>query len=150
ATIALSSMIALRLWGRWVAAVGGLLAAVSLPFVYWGQDARGYMVMIALVCASFLLLVIALQRPRPGWGLWAAYVIVTVGAVYMGLEAVLVLPAQLVVLLWYRSHVKWLLSGLLVSALACIPLAVLALGRGSAQIFWIPRPNAFTTKQVLL
>src|SRR5207302_356070 len=36
------------------------------------------------------------------------------------------------------------------SAVCCIPLAILALNRGAAQIFWIPLPNAFTTRQVLL
>lgn len=149
-TIALTSLIALRLWDRRIAVVGGVLGAVSLSFVYWGQDARGYMIMIAFLCASFLLLVLALRRPRPGWGLWVGYVAVTVGAVYMGLEAVLVLPAQLAVLIWHRRHAAWLLSALVVSGLCCIPLAILALGRGSAQIFWIPLPNAFTTRQVLL
>jgi hypothetical protein len=106
--------------------------------------------MIAFLCASFLLLVVALQRPRPGWGLWLGYVAVTTAAVYMGLEAVLAVPAQLAMLLWHRRHAKWLLSALLVAGLCCIPLAVLAVSRGSSQIFWIPLPNAFTTKQVLL
>jgi mannosyltransferase len=150
ATIGLTALIGLRLWDRRIAVVGGVLGAVSLPFVYWGQDARGYMLMIALVCASFLLLVVALQRPRPGWALWLGYVAVNVGAVYMGLEAALVFSAQLLVLIWHRRHARWVISGLIVSALCCIPLAILALGRGSAQIFWIPTPDAFTTKQVLL
>ena len=150
ATVALTSLIGLRLWSRPLALVGGVLTAVSLPLVYWGQDARGYVPMIALVCASFLLLVVAVQRPRPGWALWLGFVAVTVGAVYMGLEAVLVCPAQLVVLIWYRRHAKWLLSALAAAALCCVPLALLAVGRGAAQIFWIPLPNAFTTRQVLL
>jgi 4-amino-4-deoxy-L-arabinose transferase-like glycosyltransferase len=150
ATIGLTSALALRLFNRRVAVVGGLLGAVSLPLVYWGQDARGYMLMIAFLCASFLLLVLALQRPRPGRGLWLGYVAVTTLAVYMGLEAVLALPAQLLVLIWYRDRVRWLVSGLVAAALLCIPLAVLAVSRGSSQIFWIPLPNAFTTRQVLL
>lgn len=150
ATIGLTSALALRLFNRRVALLGGLLGSVSLPLVYWGQDARGYMLMIAFLCASFLLLVVALQRPRPGWGLWLGYVAVTTVAVYMGLEAVLVFPAQLLILLWHRDRAKWVLSALVVAALLCIPLAVLAVSRGSAQIFWIPPPNAFTTRQVLL
>lgn len=150
ATIGLTSALALRLFNRRVAVVGGVLGAVSLPLVYWGQDARGYMLMIAFLCASFLLLVLALERPRPGWGLWLGYVAVTTAAVYMGLEAVLALPAQLLVLFWHRERVRWVLSGLVVAGLLCIPLAVLAVSRGSAQIFWIPPPNAFTTRQVLL
>jgi hypothetical protein len=150
ATIGLTSAIALRLFDRRVAAVGGVLGAVSLSLVYWGQDARGYMLMIAFLCASFLLLVVALQRDRPGWRLWLGYVAVTTAAVYMGLEAVLALPAQLLVLAWYRQRARWLLSGMVAAGLLCIPLAVLAVSRGSAQIFWIPPPSAFTTRQVLL
>lgn len=150
ATIGLTSAIALRLFNRRVAVVGGVLGAVSLPLVFWGQDARGYMLMIAFLCASFLLLVVALQRDRPGWRLWLGYVAVTTAAVYMGLEAVLALPAQLLVLAWYRQRARWVISGLAASGLLCIPLAVLAVSRGSAQIFWIPPPNAFTMRQVLL
>jgi 4-amino-4-deoxy-L-arabinose transferase-like glycosyltransferase len=150
ATVGLTSALALRLFNRRVATVGGVLGAVSLPLVYWGQDARGYMLMIAFLCASFLLFVMALQRARPGWALWLGYVAVTTAAVYMGLEAVLALPAQLLVLAWHRRRVAWVLSGLVAAGLLCIPLAVLAVSRGSAQIFWIPPPSAFTTRQVLL
>ena len=43
ATVALTGMIAQRLFGdRRVALGAGLLAAVSLPLLYWGQTARGY------------------------------------------------------------------------------------------------------------
>jgi hypothetical protein len=150
ATVTLTCLIARRLFDRRVAFLAGLLTAVSLSLVYWGQVARGYTVMIALLCASFLLLVVALERPRWSWGVWVAYVAVSTAAVYTGLEAVLVFPAQLVVLAWHRRRFAWLLSALAVTALLCIPLAVLALGRGSSQIFWIPLPNAFTTRQVLL
>jgi hypothetical protein len=108
------------------------------------------MPMIALVTASFLVLVIALEQTRPSRWLWLAYVALMTGAVYMGLEAVLVWPAQLLLLVWHRRRTPWVLSAMIASALCCIPLAVLALSRGSSQIFWIPRPNAFITRQVLL
>jgi 4-amino-4-deoxy-L-arabinose transferase-like glycosyltransferase len=150
ATVAITSLIGLRLWNRRLALVAGVLAAVSLPLVYWGQDARGYMPMIALVAASFLVLVIALEQSRPSRWLWVAYVAVMTAAVYMGLEAVLVWPAQLLLLFWHRRKAPWMLSAMIASAICCIPLAVLALSRGSSQIFWIPRPTAFTTRQVLL
>jgi hypothetical protein len=150
ATVAITSLIGLRLWNRRLALVAGVLAAVSVPLVYWGQDARGYMPMIALVAASFLLLVIALEQTRPSRWLWLAYVAVMTAAVYMGLEAVLVWPAQLLLLIWHRRRVPWVISAMIASAICCIPLAVLALSRGSSQIFWIPHPNAFTTRQVLL
>jgi mannosyltransferase len=150
ATVTITSLVARRLFDRRVALLSGLLTAVSLSLVYWGQVARGYTVMIALICASFLLLLVALGRPKAGWGVWLAYVAVSTAAVYAGLEAVLVFPVHLLVLAWYRRRFAWVLSALAVTALCCIPLAVLAVQRGSSQIFWIPLPNAFTTRQVLL
>lgn len=150
ATVTLTSLIALRLFDRRVALLSGLLAAVSLSLVYWGQEARGYTVMIALLCASTLLLVIALERPRAGWGIWLSYVAVSTAAVYAGLEAVLLFGAQIIVLIWHRRRIRSVLGALVVIMLCCIPLAVLAVNRGASQIFWIPLPNSFTTKQVLL
>jgi 4-amino-4-deoxy-L-arabinose transferase-like glycosyltransferase len=150
ATVTITCLIARRLFDRRVTLLSGLLAAVSLSLVYWGQVARGYTVMIALLCASFLLLVIALERPKAGWGLWLAYVAVSTAAVYAGLEAVLVFPVQVLVIAWHRRRIVWLFSALAATAACCIPLMVLATERGSSQIFWIPLPNAFTVRQVLL
>lgn len=150
ATVTLTSLIARRVFDRRVALLSGLLTAVSLSLVYWGQEARGYTLMMALLCATFLVLVIAVQRPKAGWRLWLAYVALSTAAVYVGLEAVLVFPVALVLLIWHRRRIVWLLSALAVSAVCCIPLVVLATERGASQIFWIPLPNAFTIKQVLL
>ncbi|HZU59336.1 MAG TPA: glycosyltransferase family 39 protein, partial [Solirubrobacteraceae bacterium] len=150
ATVGLLSALGLRLFNRRVGLVAGLLCAVSLPLVYWGQDARGYTLMVALVCASFLVLVLAVQRPQAGWPLWLAYVAVTTAALYVGLVALFILPAQLVILAWHRRRTAWLLTGMLATLVCSIPLAVLALERGATQVFWIPAPSAFTTKQVLL
>jgi mannosyltransferase len=150
ATVCLIALLGLRLFGRWVGLIAGLLCAVSLPLVYWGQDARGYTLMVALVCASFLVLVVAAQRPTAGWRLWLAYVALTTAAMYVGLVAVFILPAQLVVLAWHRRRTTWLLTGMFSTLVCSIPLAVLALSRGATQVFWIPPPSAFTTKQVLL
>jgi 4-amino-4-deoxy-L-arabinose transferase-like glycosyltransferase len=150
AIVTLTCLIARRLFDRRVALLSGLLTAVSLSLVYWGQQARGYTLMIALLCGMFLVLVIAFQRPDAGWKLWLAYVALSTSAVYAGLEAVLVFPVTLVLLIWHRRRILWLVSALAASALCCIPLVVLAAQRGSSQIFWIPLPNAFTIKQVLL
>ena len=71
ATVALIGLIAERLFADRRLVVGaGLLAAVSLPLVYWGQTARGYAPMVAFVCAGILAFV-ALVDPEgdapPGW-----------------------------------------------------------------------------------
>ena len=65
ATVALIAAIGRRLFDPLVALVAGVLAAVSLPLVYWGQTARGYAPMCAFVCAGFLAF-IELSDPPDG------------------------------------------------------------------------------------
>src|SRR5437763_11716851 len=104
AAVALLGLLALQLFGRRTALLAGSLAAVSLTMVYWGQNARAYTLMLALICGSFLSFV-ALVHSRTGtWRPWLAYIGFTTAAVYCGLEAVLVLPAQLVALAWHRDR----------------------------------------------
>jgi hypothetical protein len=117
-----------------VALFAGLFAAMSLPLIFWGQAARGYAPMVALVTAAWLSLVS--RRP-------VAYVITTVLAVYMSFVAVLAVAAQLLVC--RRRDVRPLLA----SALCCVPLVVLGLQRGSGQLFWVPRPSLTSAWQVL-
>ncbi len=147
-TVCVVSVLGLRLFDRRVAFGAGLLAAVSLPLVYWGQNARGYSLMVALIAGSFLALVIAVQSAGPRWA-WIAYGVLTVGAVYAGLEAVLVIPAQLAVLIRYRERWRGFAVAVAAVAVCCIPLVVLALNRGSGQLFWVPAPSFETAKQVV-
>lgn len=147
-TVALVGLLALRLFDRRVASLAGTLTAVSLSLVYWGQNARGYALMIALITASFLAFVRLLDGDS-GWRAWLAYVAVTVAAVYAGLEAVLVIPAQLVLLVWHRERWRTVSSAVLATAACCVPLAVLAASRGSGQLFWVPPPSLRILEQVL-
>ena len=140
ATVALIGLLGLRLADRRLAAVAGVVSAVSLSLVYWGQDARGYTPMVALVVASFFALLAILER-RGGRGPWIGYVLCTTAAVYMGLEAVLILPAQLLLLIWFRDRWRPVVAAMAVTAACCVPLAVLAAGRGSGQLFWVPSPS---------
>ena len=148
ATVAATGAVALRLFDRRTAALAGVLTAVSLSLVYWGQDARGYAAMVALIAASFLPL-LALLEPDAGWRPWLAYVVLMTAAVYAGLEAVLVIPAQLVALGWRRERWRALLSGVAVVGACCVPLAVLAARRGSGQLFWVPPPGLRVLHQIL-
>jgi mannosyltransferase len=147
-TVAATGTVALRLFGRRTAAWTGVLAAVSLSLVYWGQDARGYAAMVAFVALSFLCFV-ALLEPGAGRRVWITYVVTTTLAVYCGLEAVLVIPAQLVLLAWQRERWRAVLSAAVAVAVCCVPLAVLAAGRGSGQLFWVPPPSLRVLRQVV-
>lgn len=147
ATAGLVTVLGLRLADRRVALVAGVLAAVSLSLVYWGQNARGYTPMVALIAASFVALLALLENG--GWRAWLAYVVLMTAAVYIGLEAVLVVPAQLLALLWFRNRWRPLVSAVLATALCCVPLAVLAAERGAGQLFWVPSPSFQVLKQVV-
>jgi mannosyltransferase len=146
------SALGLRLFDRRIALAAGLLAAVSLPLVYWGQNARGYALMVALVSGSFLAFVVMLQasaRGKRGRGAWIAYVVVTSLAGYISFLAVLAVAAQLVVLPWHRRAWRRVLTAWCVCGASWIPLAVLAIRRGSGQLFWIPRPNVSGARQIV-
>lgn len=147
ATVAATGTLALRLFSREAAALAGLLTALSLSLVYWGQDARGYAAMIAFVAASFLAFV-ALLDPGAGRRSWCAYVILTTAAVYAGLEAVLIIPAQFIFLLWRRERWRPVVSAMAAVIGCCVPLAVLAAGRGSGQLFWVPPPSLHVLRQI--
>ena len=151
-TVALTGGLALRMFGRRVGLIAGLLAAVSLPLVFWGQSARGYAAMVALTTASFVAFeaLIVPDGRRAIWP-WIAYVACTALAVYCGFVAVLVLPSQLLLLAVRRSRtaVYRVASAMATAGLCCLPLVVLAAGRGPGQLFWVPRPALKLDGQVL-
>lgn len=150
--VAALCLLGLRLFDRRVALAAGTLAAVSLPLVFWGQSARGYALMVGSVTASFLALAVLVGRraeSRAARGPWLAYVAFMVLAVYASLVAVLVIPAQLVVLYFDRRAARSVGAALVAIAGCCVPLLVLALSRGSGQLFWVPRPNVSNTFDVL-
>jgi mannosyltransferase len=147
ATAAAVGVLGLRLFDRRAALASGLLTAVSLPLVFWGQNARGYAAMVALVAWSFVALAVLVES---GSGrAWVAYVVLTTLAVYASFVAVLVLPAQLATLAWRRQRWRQVVAALAACAMCWIPLAVLAVERGSGQLFWIPRPSLKTEGQVI-
>ena len=57
--------IADRLFGRRAALYSGILCAVSLPLVFWAQNARGYALMVGFVCDRLPRL-LSLVDPPPG------------------------------------------------------------------------------------
>ncbi len=151
-TVALIGVIALRLFSRRAAFAAGSLAAVSLPLVFWGQNARGYAPMVAFVCAAYVAF-IELADEEQGHDrkrrYWVAYVILMTLATLSSFVAVLVIPAQLVVLIRRRRIAGRFLLALAAYAICCVPLVLLALNRGSSQLFWVPRPTQKTEMQVL-
>jgi mannosyltransferase len=154
-TGALVAAMALRLFpaNRRLATAAGLLAVVSLPLVYWGQNARGYAWLVTLGVASFLALIAILQTPAersPSRAAISAYVLSTLAALYIGYDVALLIPAQLVLLLARRERARLVIGCLVVTALLSIPLLVLAAQRGSGQLFWVTPLNWQVAGQALL
>jgi hypothetical protein len=161
-TAAFVAATGLRLFERRTAVLGAVLTAVTLSIVYWNQTARGYAPMLAFTCAGMLAFVALAQPPvaeagtgagaraaRRGWLAALGYAAAMVLAIYCSFVAVLVIPAQLVALVW-RRHAWWRFGAALVTLVVCaIPLAVLAAARGSSQLFWVPRPDRQVEQQVL-
>lgn len=151
ATVALVALIARRLFSAPVALAGGTLAAVSLPLIYWGQTARAYAPMVAFVCAGMLAFIKLCDPPDrgAGRGAWLGYVAAMTLAMYSSFVAVLIVPGQLLVLVHRRRAWRAVGSALGAVALVCLPLVVLAVRRGSGQLFWVPRPSRMIETQVL-
>lgn len=151
ATVALIAAIARRLLDPVAALAAGTLAAVSLPLVYWGQTARGYAPMVAFACAATLAFV-ALADPQAEdapRGAWVAYVLAMTLAMYCSFVAVLIIPAHLLVLVHRRGAWRRVGAALVAIAILSVPLVVLAVRRGSGQLFWVPRPSRMVDTQVL-
>ncbi len=141
ATAALVAALGLRLFDRRIAISAALLTAVSLPLVYWGQNARSYALMVTFVVASFVAFTELVRRDELRWTLPVAYAISTLLAIYMGLIAVVIIPAQLAALVLARRRARAVIASLAAVAAGCVPLVVLALRRGSGQLFWVPAPT---------
>ncbi len=152
-TTALVVVIANRLFSPRVAFAAGVLSAVSLPSVYWAQDIRSYALMMAFVAASYLAFVVLCDPRSTGPAsrpAWIGYVVAMTLAMYMSFVAVLVVPAQFVALVGNRRRLRPVIWAVVAVAVLCSPLAVLALSRGTGQLFWVPRPNLQALGQVLV
>ena len=129
-TAAFVAAIGLRLFERRTAVLGAVLTAVTLSVVYWNQTARGYAPMLAFTCAGMLAFVALADPPMTGrderlaaaWLPVLGYVAAMVLAIYCSFVAVLVIPAQLVALIWRRHAWRRFAIALVALVVCAIPL----------------------------
>jgi len=127
--VALTARLGGLLVGRRAGLLAALLVAVSPIEVWYSQEARMYALLGVLSLASSLCL-LRLVQGKGGRGLWAAYTILNVGAVYSHYYAVLVLAAQALWVLAYTLRGRtWRLARAWL-------LAQVALGL--ALVPWVP------------
>lgn len=120
ATIPLVYAIATRTLGRGVALVAATLAALSPFLAFYAVEARAYALAIALLLASTLCMLIALQTGRTRW--WAGYAFFTCAAMYTHYTCAYILLPQLGWLLWVHRDVwRQALGANVIAALAYLP-----------------------------
>lgn len=151
ATIAVVYAIAKRLCGSKVALTAALLLTIHGAHVAYSQEARSYALLVLLCTVSYLCFVLAIETPALKY--WFLYVLFSALAVYAHFFAFLILPAQLVALLWLpRAQIPWkrLLASMAAIALLTGPAIVFVLTRNVGQLSeihstWGRLPNLIST-----
>ena len=131
-----------RLFDGRAASFGAFFVAVSVPFVWYAQDARAYLVALFLACAATLAFVVALQTGRRQ--AWAAYVALTVLSAYTLVLSSVLVAAQLASLVFRRwRELRWrpLLASCGAMALLVVPLAWVITDHGAEATKWLPAPG---------
>lgn len=151
AAAALTALLCLRLGGRRLAVVAGLLCAVLPRMTYAGSEARSYAFSAAFAALATLLLVVLLEPARRRW-LWAVYAAVLVVGTYLFLYFALIVLAHAATLALRRPGREiWARWGIATgaAALACAPLGIAAyLER--AQIAWIAQRGVLDAGSILV
>lgn len=124
-----------RLWGSGFGIAAGL-ALLTVPRVMWaGDEARSYAGTLFLAVALTLVLLIAADRGR--WW-WALYAIVLVSATaWFFLAGALVAAHAVYLLVIRRSALPWLFGAVVGAGIMVSPFAWWVIGQ-RGQINWIP------------
>jgi mannosyltransferase len=140
----------LRLFDRRAAVLGAFFVAVSVGFVWWGQNARGYVVATFFVCAAMLAFLLAVQtKSRLAW---AAYVALTALAVYSSLLSALVVGVQAISLCSRRrrGQERAFVGSIGAMAVMMIPLVWVFADHGTGPAQWAPPPGPIYHQPYLL
>jgi Dolichyl-phosphate-mannose-protein mannosyltransferase len=104
ATIPLVYLLGLRTVGRSPALLAAAFTTLSPFMIYYSAEARGYALMMALVAASTISLLRAVDRGRASW--WVAYAVATVAAVYTHYTCVFPLAVQFLWVMWTHPEAR--------------------------------------------
>lgn len=139
ATIPILFLLGRRCGGNRVGLFAATLGSVSLPLIFWSQNARAYSLGAFFVCLSALAFIRAIETKNPAdMALW---VIASVLACYTLLVAVIVVCSLAVSLVFRpKGSTPWrrVAMSLTIVAVADIPIAYLAITGGTGALSWIP------------
>lgn len=140
AAVPLVWLLGRRLVGARAAAVAAVLLAVHPFAVQWGQQLRGYSLLLLLTIASTLLFVRAIESPT--WGRSIAYGAVTALAVYTQFFAVLVAVAHVASLPIRGALPRRFLIGAGVSGgVLVLPVLEFVVNRQGDPLDWVAVPG---------
>src|SRR5882724_882426 len=137
-TIPLLYALVRRLYGERVAWVAALLAATSACLVEFSQEARSYSLVILLCVLSYYFFVRMIQE-ESRWTV-AAYILVSIAALYAHFFAGLVICSQAASVLWLPPKaVRWgrLIAAWAAIALGAIPISFYIFKRDVGQLYWV-------------
>jgi len=150
ATVPFLYAVMLRCFGAWVAFVATALVITNRTVISRAQEARGYELGLFLVVVAVWILVSAVDRPS-GFR-WSAWVVSSALACCCLLLSPLFAAAQLMSLGTLRRMARILRAAAIATGLLAVllvPLALMALHRGTAQINWIPPLSRQSVMRVL-
>ena len=142
ATVPVCFSLLKKLFDLPAAVLGSLCVAVSVPFIWWAQNARSYTVAVLLVCAATLAFVIAVQSGKR-WA-WAAYVALVVLSIYTVLLSALIVVVHAISLLfgrWPPGRWRLLVLAVAASAVLAAPLAWVLADHYTRPAQWVAAPG---------
>lgn len=104
ASIPIVYLVGSRTVGRAGALLAAALTTLSPFMVFYSAEARSYSVMMALVLLSTLMLLLAIDRRRPGW--WIGYTVFVCMAAYTHYTSIFVLGAQFAWAMWLHPEAR--------------------------------------------
>jgi len=145
-TVPIVYQLGARLFDARVGLIAALLLSINPFFIEYAQEARGYSLLVLLAAASSNFFAGAMERPSLANSL--GYILSSVMTIWVHYFGLLVLIAQAVSLLFYRSSKapwKWFsASAAIIIALSLLPILVALVLFPSETInavTWIPRPG---------
>ncbi len=141
-TAPVTYLIGRRLFDRRSGVLAGLLTGAGAFVVSYGQTARGYTLLVLLLCLATLFLVMDIERPSRLTK--AGYVLAAVLAFHVHFFAALVVAAHAIALV-VITRTKALSAGYLGAGLAvavlCAPILLLASRDSAVGLLWLRRPG---------
>jgi mannosyltransferase len=139
ATVPVTMLVARRIAGDAAAAVAGVVLALNVFLMAYGQQVRGYALTMLLAALAALLLLRAMEgRRRRDWVLWTASIAALPYAHVLGILIVVGQVASLAFYPWQRLPVRDVAAGLAAATVLWLPLALfMALGDHN-RTSWVP------------